>query len=249
MMLVVQNATKLYGKTEALSGLTLSLESNQTHVLLGSSGSGKSTLLRVILGLVTLDKGTVELDRVPVTQMSNQLRSVTIGYVPQDAGLFPHLTSEMNVTLAARTSGWSRSRISERLEALNELGILNRNLFERYPHQLSGGQKQRVALLRSIFLDPSLVLMDEPFASLDPLVRAEIQSEMKRLFQTLKKTVIVVTHDVGEADYLGDNIVLMHEGRALQAGTLRDLAERPATEFVSRFLNAQRIFQHSENTR
>lgn len=242
-MIKLSGVTKRYGDRTALDSVSLTLESQKIHVFVGSSGSGKSTLLRSILGLVAPESGSILIGDLPVSNMEPRTRAEKMGYVPQDAGLFPHLTAEENIFLASRSLQWSRSRRDERLLDLNKIVLLDSDLLKRYPNELSGGQKQRVALLRALFLNPDIVLMDEPFAALDPLVRAEIQSEVKKLFSRLQKTVIFVTHDIGEAHFLGDQIVLMHDGRVVQKGQLRDLVDHPATEFVTRFLQAQRVVQ------
>jgi osmoprotectant transport system ATP-binding protein len=247
-MLQIRTLTKKFGSLAALDQVSLSLEPNKTHVLLGSSGSGKSTLLRAILGLVACDEGSIQINGTLVSALSAKERARQIGYVPQDAGLFPHLTSEDNMTLVARSLGWDRAKLKDRMQRLNQIVQLDDALFTRYPSELSGGQKQRVALLRSLFLDPPLILMDEPFAALDPLVRADIQTEVKSLFSRLEKTVVFVTHDVGEAHFLSDNIVLMDQGRVIQQGKLQDLVDRPAGPFVTRFLQAQRIYHAPERT-
>lgn len=240
-MLEVLNLTKRFRSVTALDDVTLSFAAKKTHVLLGSSGSGKSTLLRIVLGLLPFQAGEVLFEKVPIHELSGATRAQRMGYVPQEGGLFPHLTAEANVALVARNLGWSRGRIQERLDELTSVFCLDPVLLERYPFELSGGQRQRVAVLRAAFLDPDLLILDEPLGALDPLIRADLQAELKGIFLTLKKTVLLVTHDIGEASFLGEQIVLMHEGRVVQKGTMADLNDHPATPFVSRFLGAQRI--------
>jgi osmoprotectant transport system ATP-binding protein len=244
-VLEIRSITKNYGKLKALDSVSLSLASGRTHVLLGSSGSGKSTILRAILGLIICDQGSIQINESSVSNMTARQRAEKIGYVPQDAGLFPHLSAQENITLVARSLSWSKNKIAERLLQLSRILSLEENLLARFPSQLSGGQKQRVALLRSLFLDPQLILMDEPFGALDPLTRAEIQNEVKSLFSRLQKTVIFVTHDVNEAYFLADHLVLMHDGRIIQEGKLEDMINHPTQAFVTKFLQAQRIFQFS----
>lgn len=240
-MLEIKNVTKTYGQIAALDDVCLQLESQKIHVLIGSSGSGKSTLLRAVLGLIDIQDGLIELNEQSVLKMSEVERAQKMGYIPQDAGLFPHLTAEENITLVAKSLKWTKDRVAARFQELNQIVLLDPVLFQRLPAELSGGQKQRVALLRALFLNPDVLLMDEPFAALDPLIRAEIQNEMKALFTHLKKTIIFVTHDVGEAHFLADQIILMHQGRVIQQGQLKDLAQHPVSPFVTQFLQAQRI--------
>jgi osmoprotectant transport system ATP-binding protein len=162
-----------------------------------------------------------------------------VGYVVQEGGLFPHLTAHGNVGLAAEVAGWPRRRIARRIGALAALTGLDASVLARYPDELSGGQRQRVGLMRALVLDPPVLLLDEPLGALDPIVRADLQSELRRLFAALAKTVLVVTHDVREAVVLGSAITLLHRGRVVQQGTFVDLARRPAEPFVTEFLRAQ----------
>jgi osmoprotectant transport system ATP-binding protein len=163
-----------------------------------------------------------------------------IGYVIQEGGLFPHLTAAANVTLAAEDRGWSRERRESRLSELIELTQLPRELLSRYPAELSGGQRQRVALMRALMLDPELILLDEPLAALDPMIRSDLRRDLRAVFERLHKTVLFVTHDIGEAAEIGDGIALMRAGRVVQRGSFRDLIERPSDPFVTAFLTAQR---------
>ena len=163
-----------------------------------------------------------------------------MGYVIQDGGLFPHLTAEANVTLMARHIGWPRERIEPRLAELLGLTQLARDTLGRFPAQLSGGQRQRVSLMRALMLDPDVLLLDEPLGALDPMIRSDLQEDLARIFRSLAKTVVLVTHDLGEAAYLGEHLVLLREGRTVQQGTLAELAGAPAEPFVERFLRAQR---------
>lgn len=163
-----------------------------------------------------------------------------MGYVIQSGGLFPHLSARANVELLARHVGWSAPRRAERMAELAELVHLDPGLLERYPLQLSGGQRQRVSLMRALMLDPDLLLLDEPLGALDPMIRAELQRDLREIFDRLGKTVVLVTHDLLEAGYFARRIVLMAEGRIVQQGSYSDLRERPASDLVRRFLAAQR---------
>jgi osmoprotectant transport system ATP-binding protein len=163
-----------------------------------------------------------------------------VGYVIQDGGLFPHLTASGNITLMARQLKWDGARIKDRLEALLTLTKFPRDGLARYPVQLSGGQRQRVALMRALMLDPDVLLLDEPLAALDPMIRYELQNDLRGIFQELSKTTVLVTHDLAEAAYFGDRIVLMREGEIVQQGTLEAMLRSPAEPFVTQFINAQR---------
>ena len=163
----------------------------------------------------------------------------SIGYVIQDGGLFPHLTARENVVLLASYLKWNTDKVENRLEELCRLLQFPRGLLKRYPQELSGGQQQRVSLMRALMLDPEILLMDEPLAALDPMIRYELQLELKNIFDELNKTVILVTHDMGEAAYLGDIIVLMQKGKIIQQGELKTLMQEPAEPFVEQFIQAQ----------
>jgi osmoprotectant transport system ATP-binding protein len=234
------NVSKRYGDAIALYPTNLSIESGKTMVLIGPSGCGKSTLLRIIIRLIEPDSGSIEFDREPVTRDNiNNLRR-RIGYVIQEGGLFPHLTARANVLLMAHHIGKSEGETHNRLRELSELTRFSENLLPRYPGELSGGQRQRVSLMRALMLSPELLLLDEPLGALDPLVRASLQKDLKEIFTHLGQTVVFVTHDLAEAIYFADEIVLMNEGRIIQKGTISDLREKPADPFVSEFINAQR---------
>jgi osmoprotectant transport system ATP-binding protein len=159
--------------------------------------------------------------------------------VIQEGGLFPHLTAGANVTLAARYFGWDARRIETRLEELCVLTHFPREGLSRYPVQLSGGQRQRVSLMRALMPGPELLFLDEPLGALDPMIRAELRAELKSIFRLLGQTVVLVTHDLAEAEFFADRVVLLRDGRVVQQGVLRDLVERPADPFVTRFINAQ----------
>jgi osmoprotectant transport system ATP-binding protein len=160
--------------------------------------------------------------------------------VIQDGGLFPHLTARDNVTLMAQHVGWAGGRVEERLSDLVELTHFPRDGLRRYPVQLSGGQRQRVSLMRALMLDPEILFLDEPLGALDPLIRSDLQKDLRDVFRQLEKTVVLVTHDLGEAQYFADQIVLLHEGDVVQEGTFDDLLRRPESPFVTRFVQAQR---------
>ena len=237
----LENVSKTYGRRTALHPVHARFASRETTVLIGPSGCGKSTLLRMIVGLVVPDTGRVRIDG-EVLDSSNvdRLRHAT-GYVIQDGGLFPHLTAEQNVVLLARHLGMDRVARGHRVHALADLVNIPVDALARYPQQLSGGQRQRIGLMRALMLDPPLLLLDEPLGALDPITRYELQGELKTIFGELGKTVVMVTHDMVEAAYFANEIVMMREGRIVQRGSLDDLVHRPAEPYVASFVRAQRL--------
>jgi osmoprotectant transport system ATP-binding protein len=239
-MLELREISKLYGDTQALYPLSLAFPSGQTKALLGTSGCGKSTLLRLVAGLIQPDSGSIHLNGEPLTARNIQSFRQRMGYVIQEGGLFPHLSLYENITLMARHLRWPKAKIEQRVAALSELTRLDPQFLRRFPGQVSGGQRQRAALMRALFLDPDILLLDEPLGALDPIIRAELQAELREIFSTLRKTVVLVTHDLGEAAFLADDIALLDAGRIVQQGRLEQLLECPATAFVTRFVNSQR---------
>ena len=240
-MISFVNVVKRFGDTVAVDDVSCNFPAAQTHVLLGSSGCGKTTLLRLILGLSMPDKGWVRIDDQPMSDLTRDQFIARMGYLVQEGGLFPHLTAGANVELAAKSQNWPADRIAHRVDELADLVGLEKKQMDRYPAELSGGQKQRVGLMRALMLDPPILLLDEPLGKLDPLIRDDLQSQLKRLFEELRKTVVFVTHDIREAAILGTTITLMAEGRIVQHGSFEDLTQRPASDFVTDFLNAQEL--------
>ncbi len=236
----LQGISKRFGPVEALRALDLTIKPGKTTVLIGPSGCGKSTLLRLMIGLVRPDTGEIRFEGQILTPDNALLLRRQMGYVIQDGGLFPHLTARGNAALMARYLGWDAQRIATRLNELIELTDFPADGLDRYPAQLSGGQRQRVSLMRALMLDPDVLLMDEPLGALDPMIRNTLQAELRSIFRTLGKTVVMVTHDLGEAGYFGDAIVLMRSGRIVQHGSFGDLLDSPADAFVTEFVNAQR---------
>jgi osmoprotectant transport system ATP-binding protein len=239
-MLTLQNINKTFEGKQVLADVNLQVPKGQTHALIGSSGSGKTTLLRITLGLIPFDSGYVKINDQALLSFTPVEWADRIGYVPQDGGLFPHINGFQNVSLIATLRGWSRQQTAQRVEELRLLVDLDANVLNRFPFEMSGGQKQRVAIMRAAMLDPAVMLLDEPMAALDPLIRRSLQQELKSIFKRLNKTVLLVTHDLGEAVYLAERITLLHEGRVVQSGTYRDLLRDPADAFVTAFINAQR---------
>ena len=239
-MLELHNITKQYGGLTVLNDISLTVESGHTTVVIGPSGCGKSTLVRVVNGLIRPDKGTVRFMGQEVKPASATLLRRRMGYVIQEGGLFPHLTAYGNVALMARHLGWSRERTASRVRQLRELTRFPDDAIGRYPAQLSGGQRQRVALMRALMLDPELLLLDEPLGALDPMIRFELQIDLRNVFQSLHKTVVMVTHDLAEAAHFAHEVVLLKDGRIEQRGEMSTLLKEPASPFVRDFVNAQR---------
>ena len=239
-MLSLENVSKTYGRTLALAPLDLRLAVGKTTVVIGPSGCGKSTLMGLMIGLIRPDQGTVRFGDIELTtKTAPEIRHRT-GYVIQDGGLFPHMDARNNIILMARQLGWERTHINQRLNELIELTHFPSLALARYPVELSGGQRQRVSLMRALMLDPELLLLDEPLGALDPMIRFDLQNELSAIFEALKKTVVLVTHDIGEAGFFADTIALMRDGYIVQIGTLDDLVRTPADPFVTRFIQAQR---------
>lgn len=238
--ITLKGVSKSYDGKIAVHATDLDVPLQRCVVLIGPSGCGKSTLLRLIVGLIEPDTGQIEIGGRMMGEASRRELRLRMGYVIQEGGLFPHLTARENVVIVAQDLRWDASRIDSRVIELAELTGISADLLDRYPAQLSGGQRQRVGLMRALMLDPEVLLMDEPLGALDPMIRARLQEDLRKLFARLDKTVVLVTHDMGEAAYLGDTIVLMRDGRVLQTGTASDLTERPADPFVSEFVRAQR---------
>ena len=239
-MFRLAGVSKSYDGQRALRPTDLEISGGRTTVLIGPSGCGKSTLIRLMLGLVRPDGGAVRFEGEEVTVASAPRLRRKMGYVIQDGGLFPHLTARANITLMARYLGQPTGAMDPRVAELSELTRLPVDALDRFPARLSGGQCQRVSLMRALMLDPDVLLLDEPLGALDPLIRFDLQADLRAIFQRLGKTVVMVTHDMGEAAYFADTIVLMKDGSIVQTGTIEDLWQRPSDPFVTRFIEARR---------
>jgi osmoprotectant transport system ATP-binding protein len=240
IMLQLTNIAKNFNQEKALRDINLNVESGNLTILIGPSGCGKSTLLKIIMGLLLPDSGHVAINGQELKQLSFLEMRRQMGYVIQEGGLFPHLTARQNVALVAEYLKWNSPKLSNRIDELCDVVQLSEALLLKFPHQLSGGQRQRVSLMRALMLDPNILLLDEPLGALDPMIRADLQKDLKRIFQQLSKTVLMVTHDMGEAIYFGDHIVLMRAGKIVQQGKPTEFINNPVDEFVTRFINAQR---------
>lgn len=238
-MLRLSKITKQYDGRAVVDAVDLEFEEGKTYTLIGPSGCGKSTLLRMLIGLIAPDGGHLYFDGRPFDEIDIKTVRAEFGYVIQSGGLFPHFTAYQNASLPAVYRKWPKQKIAQRIAELRELTQLPAETLDRYPVQLSGGQRQRVSLMRALVLDPHVLLMDEPLGALDPMIRSQLQHQLRTIFQTLGKTVVMVTHDLNEAAYFADQIVLMQHGRIVQQGSIEDLLKRPATEFVTEFIEAQ----------
>ena len=240
-MIVFQDVTKIYLSPEkkqiiALDNFNLTIFDKEMLCLIGTSGCGKTTALKLVNRLIEPTNGSITMNNqniadLPVIPLRRQ-----IGYVVQSTGLFPHMTVEQNIGLLAKMSRWKPDKIKERVEILLDLIDLN-GYQTRYPKELSGGQQQRVGVARALMLDPDIVLMDEPFGALDPITKKQLHSEFLQLMRQVKKTIIMVTHDINEAFLLGNRIALMDKGKVIQVDDKDGFYHRPVNDFVSQFIN------------
>lgn len=239
-MFELNTISKRFGDTQALHPTDFNLDAGECVALIGPSGSGKSTLLRILAGLVQVDSGTLRFAGQDIAQSDWPQIRRQIGYVIQDGGLFPHLTARKNVTLMARHLKWGADKIDARVQELAALVQLDDAQLDRFPNELSGGQKQRVSIMRALMMDPKVMLFDEPLSALDPITRYDLALELREIFKTLKKSVVLVTHALNEARFFGDRVILMGEGRIVQQGQISDFENAPANDFVARFLQSEK---------
>ncbi|MET4140071.1 ATP-binding cassette domain-containing protein [Pedobacter sp. UYP1] len=240
-MIKAENLIRKFGNSIAVNDISFEVKEGENLILLGTSGCGKTTTLRMINRLIAPDSGTIFLDGVDIsTRQPEELRR-GIGYVLQNHGLFPHYTVAENIAIVPRLLKWKNEDIRKRADELFQKLNLDPVLADKYPAALSGGQQQRVGLARSLMVNPPVLLMDEPFGALDNLTRISIRKEFKALDELVKKTVVMVTHDVQEAFEMGDRICLMDKGEIKQIGTPEDLLFHPANDFVADFFKEQRL--------
>lgn len=236
-MITLDKVNKSYGQQRVVRALSLSIERGELVVLIGASGSGKSTLLKMINRLEPHDSGRIVFDGQDIDSLNPRALRLRMGYAIQSVGLFPHWTVARNIATVPTLMGWPKARIAERVAALLTMLNLDPALYgPRYPHQLSGGQQQRVGVARALAGDPDVLLMDEPFGALDPVTRASLQQELKRIHQMSGKTIVLVTHDIDEALLLATRVVLIDHGQVVQVGTPLQLLSQPANDFVSDFV-------------
>ncbi len=240
MSISLKNISKSFDSSLALKEFSFNFPKGKTTILIGPSGCGKSTLLRLIVGLINPDSGEIEFDEKPLKNINLSSIRRRMGYVIQDGGLFPHLTARENVALMAKYIGLDDEEITNKINQQILLTKFPTDGLDRFPAELSGGQKQRVSLMRALMLDPEFLLLDEPLGALDPLIRFDLQNDLKEIFRTLNKTVILVTHDLNEAVFFGDKILLMKEGSLIQQGTITDFINNPSEPFVTKFIKSQR---------
>ena len=234
-MIHIDNITKKYGDSAVVDGVSLRIERNSITVIVGTSGSGKSTLLRMINRLVEPTSGRVLIDGKDTAAEPPHLLRRRIGYAIQSHGLFPHRTIAQNIATVPRLLGWPEDRIATRVNELLAIFQLDPGAFaEKFPHQLSGGQQQRVGVARALAAEPSVLLMDEPFGALDPVIRAKAQDDLLDIQQRFGTTIVLVTHDIDEAFRLGDQVAVMSNGHVLQCDRPAALLTRPADPLVTR---------------
>lgn len=243
-MIQMQAVTKRYGDTVAVDALTLEVSAGEVCVLIGPSGCGKTTTLRMINRLVEPTHGRILINGEDTRQSRPEVLRRSIGYAIQSVGLFPHMTVAQNIEVVPHILGWERKRISKRVEELLGLvGLEQATYADKYPSQLSGGEAQRVGVARALAADPPILLMDEPFGAVDPLTRERLQQQFLAIQRTLRKTVILVTHDLDEAVRLADRVAVMREGRLVQFDTPETLLTSPADSFVRDFVGADRALK------
>jgi osmoprotectant transport system ATP-binding protein len=239
-MIEIDAVTKSYSGRTVVDRLSLSVDRGAFCVLLGSSGCGKSTTLRMINRLIPIDSGVIRVGGEDVTQIPAEALRRRIGYAIQSIGLFPHWTIEDNIATVPRLLNWRPARVRDRVTELLELFRLDPTIYRsKFPHQLSGGEQQRVGVARALAADPELLLMDEPFAAVDPITRDALQAELARIHRSTGKTIVFVTHDIEEALRLATVIAIMDRGHIGQLGTPIEILEQPANDFVRDFVGRQ----------
>ncbi|MFL5268345.1 MAG: ABC transporter ATP-binding protein [Stellaceae bacterium] len=236
-MIEIDSVTKSYGDRRVVDRLSMTIPAGEFCVLLGSSGCGKSTTLRMINRLIPADSGSIRVAGENVDDLPAEALRRRIGYAIQSIGLFPHWTIEDNISTVPKLLKWPRARRRDRVTELLELLRLEPGVYRsKYPHQLSGGEQQRVGVARALAADPELLLMDEPFAAVDPVTRDALQAELAYIHRSTAKTIVFVTHDIDEALRLATRIAVMLEGKIAQLGSPLDILEHPANDFVADFV-------------
>lgn len=246
-MIEFQHVTKSFKDNKVLSDISLTIEDGELVAIIGSSGCGKTTTLKMINRLIRPTKGKIFIDRKDIEDMNKVEMRRSIGYVIQQAGLFPHMTVRENIELIQRLEKKDEEQISKNTEYLMDMVGLNGDEFlDRYPNDLSGGQQQRVGVARALANNPKIMLMDEPFSALDPMTRVSLQDELIALHEKVDKTIVFVTHDMDEAIKIADKICIMKDGHILQYDTPEEILKNPANEFVENFVGKNRIWGSPE---
>ncbi|WP_297196120.1 ABC transporter ATP-binding protein [uncultured Pluralibacter sp.] len=240
-MIEFQQVSKIFGGQAAVKDLNLTLREGAFSVLIGTSGSGKSTTLKMINRLETHDSGTIRFAGEDIRQQPILSLRRRMGYAIQSIGLFPHWTVAQNIATVPQLQKWPRQKINDRIDELLALLGLAPAMRDRYPHQLSGGQQQRVGVARALAANPEVLLMDEPFGALDPVTRAALQEEMRRIHRLLGRTIVLVTHDIDEALSLADHLVLMDKGEVVQQGAPLAMLTAPENDFVRAFFGRSEL--------
>lgn len=231
---------------KVLNNLNFEIKQGEITVLIGPSGCGKTTTMKLINRLIHPSSGEIRIDGKDISSFDPVALRRKIGYVIQSIGLFPHMTIAQNVGLVPRLLKWDKARIAARVDELLALVGLDPETYRsRYPAELSGGQQQRIGVIRALAADPSIILMDEPFSALDPISREQLQDELIRLQQDLKKTIVFVTHDMDEAIKIADTIIMMHEGSIVQMGPPEQILRHPANDFVRSFIGKKRLHENA----
>jgi osmoprotectant transport system ATP-binding protein len=245
-MIHLDHVTKTFegSAQHAVNNLNLTIETGTTVAMIGPSGCGKTTTMRMINQLETPTRGRILVDGRDISKIDQKELRRGIGYVIQQVGLFPHMTIARNVATVPRLLGWDRKRTDQRVDELLDLvGLEPAIMRQRLPHELSGGQRQRVGFARALAADPKIMLMDEPFGAIDPITRVRLQDEFREILRKVRKTVVLVTHDLDEAIKMGDRIAIMRDGRLLQYDTPQEILARPANDFIESFLGPDRAIK------
>ncbi|MCW9708718.1 ABC transporter ATP-binding protein [Fodinibius salsisoli] len=241
-MIELQKVSKYYGQKAAVVDLSFKIEEGEIFGLIGTSGCGKTTTLKMINRLVTPSSGHILINGEDINSQPSETLRRHIGYVIQNVGLFPHYTVQQNIATVPRLLQWDDQRISERTQQLLRMvGLEPETFARRAPDELSGGQQQRVGLARALAADPPIILMDEPFGALDPITKQQVRGEVKQLLKNIQKTIVLVTHDVGEAFDMCDRLCLLDQGKVQQVGTPRELLFNPQNDFVDSFFKSNRL--------
>lgn len=243
IVIVLDNVEKTYDDGfQALKKLNAEFKSGEITVLIGPSGCGKTTTMKMINRLITPSKGTIRINGEDISRLDPVRLRRKIGYVIQNIGLFPHMTIAQNVGIVPKLQKWDKNRIARKVDELLQMVGLDPDIYrDRYPSELSGGQQQRVGVIRALAADQDIILMDEPFSALDPISREQLQDELVRLQEELKKTIVFVTHDMDEAIKIANTIVIMKDGQIVQTGTPDQILRHPANEFVRQFIGKKRM--------